>query len=73
MNHWIKMNQNKFTKLTLEQPDKKITWEIPHDDISASELCEALYSLMIGFTFAPQTVITGMKNFLAENDFSEEN
>lgn len=66
-------SQNKFTKLTLEQPDKKMAWEVPYEDVSVTELCEALYSLLIGMTFSPETVARGMKNFLEENGFSEEN
>lgn len=66
-------SQDKFTKLTLEQPDKKVTWEVPYEDVSATELYEALYSLLIGMTFSPETAVQGMKNFLEENGFSEEN
>ena len=66
-------SQNKFTKLTLEQQDRKLTWEVPYEDVSVTEICEALYGILIGMTFAPETVAKGMKNFLEENGFSEEN
>ena len=31
----------KYTKLTLEQRDKKLVWEMPYEDVSADDLLHA--------------------------------
>jgi hypothetical protein len=63
------MQENKFTRLTLEQSDKKITWEVPYEDATGEDLVQAFYSLMIGMTFLPTTVRQSMQEFV-EDDFN---
>jgi hypothetical protein len=63
------MQENKFTRLTLEQSDKKITWEVPYEDATGEDLVQAFYSLMIGMTFLPTTIRQSMKEFV-EDDFN---
>jgi hypothetical protein len=42
-----------------------MSWETPKDAfLSASELCEAFYQLMIGSTFFPDSVINYMKEVI---------
>jgi len=36
----------KFTRLTLEQRDKKLVWEMPYEDIGADDLIHALNTLL---------------------------
>lgn len=63
------MQENKFTRLTLEQSDKKITWEVPYEDVTGEDLVQAFYSLMIGMTFLPTTIRQSMQEFV-EDDFN---
>lgn len=63
------MQENKFTRLTLEQSDKKITWEVPYEDATGEDLVQAFYSLMIGLTFLPTTIRQSMQEFV-EDDFN---
>ena len=63
------MQENKFTRLTLEQSDKKITWEVPYEDATGEDLVQAFYSLMIGMTFLPTTIRQSMQEFV-EDDFN---
>lgn len=57
-------NDDKFTRLTLENSEKKIVWEVPYEDIGGDELMEAINTLMIGLTFTPDTVIHCMAGFI---------
>ena len=55
---WIKnMMDNKFTRLTLEQGDRKLVWEMPYEDVGADDLIHAFNTLLIGFTWSQKTRI----------------
>ena len=58
---------NKFTRLTLEQDDLKLSWEVPNKDVSAIEMVEAFHTLMIGMTFVEQTFFDTLAKYLSEN------
>lgn len=57
---------NKFTRLTLEQQDRKITWEISYDDVTGTDMIDALKTLMVGMTFAEDTIYASLANYLME-------
>ena len=57
------------TKLSLQINENIMSWETPADDLSADELCEAFYQLMIGSTFMSVSVINGMKKVI--NDYGD--
>ena len=53
------------TKLSLQINENIMSWETSKDAfLSASELCEAFYQLMIGSTFLPDSVINYMKEVI---------
>ena len=56
-----------FTRLTLEKSDKKFVWEVPYEDVDATDdMMQAIYTVMIGMGFHPDTVLTAMGNFINE-------
>ena len=57
-------DEPKFTRLTLEQSDKKIVWEVPYEDVGGDDLMEAINTVMIGLTFTPDSVIHCMAGFI---------
>lgn len=57
-------NKKKFTKLTLEQDDIKIVWEVPYEDVTTADMMQAIRTLMIGITFSDKSVEEGMVNYL---------
>lgn len=59
-------NEKPFTKLTLEQSNKKIVYEFPFEDVSGDDLVQALYTIMVGMTFTPESVIHIFAGFLEE-------
>lgn len=62
------MNTNeKFTRLTVEQPDCKIVYELSTDDVNTDDLLQGLKTLMIGMSFSENTIYKGMVDFLADN------
>lgn len=58
------MNKEKFTRLTLEQSDHKITWEMPYEDIGGDDLMQAIMTLMVGITFSEDTVYASMVDYV---------
>ena len=60
------MNE-KFTRLTLEQADRKMTWEMPYEDVGADDLLEAFNALLIGFTWHQKTIYDVMAAYLQEH------
>ena len=62
------MSEHKFTRLILEQSDKKIVWEVPYEDVDATDdMMQAIYTIMSGMTFCPSTIYASMGNFINEN------
>lgn len=61
-----KDEEPKFTRLTLEQNDKKIVWEVPFDDVSGEDMMDAIKTIMIGMTFHPDTIINSMASYVNE-------
>lgn len=65
-------NEKQITRLTLENYDYKVSWEVPYSDSQVQDLCQAFYSLLIGVTYSPETVLEGMKSFAEERLPEEE-
>lgn len=63
-------NENKFTRLTLEQNDRKIVWEIPYNDPNGEDMMEAIHTIMIGMTFSDKSVESSMVDYI--NEHSDE-
>lgn len=61
------MEKDVFTRLTLEQSDKKIVWEMPYEDVGADDLLEAFNTLMVGFTWHQDTLYDVMAQYLQEH------
>ena len=61
---------NKFTKLTLEQSDLKITWEMPYEDLNGNDMCKAFRTILIGMTFGPDTIENIFADYL--NEYSDK-
>lgn len=58
--------EKQFTRLTLEQSDRTITWEMPYEDVDGEDMMNAINTIMIGMTFHPKTVLRSMAGFLME-------
>lgn len=63
------MQNDKFTRLTVEQSDRKLTWEVPYEDVGGEEVVQACASLMFGLTFLPITIIQSMRDYVEENKY----
>ena len=61
------MMDNKFTRLTLEQSDRKLVWEMPYEDVGADDLLHAFNTLLIGFTWHQKTIYDAMAGYLQEH------
>ena len=57
---------NRFTRLTLEQPGKKLVWEVPREDVSGVDMCNALKTILVGMGFLPQYINSVFANYLDE-------
>ncbi len=63
------MEKNKFTRLTVEQSDKKITWEVPYEDVDGELMVDAFKTLLVGMTFSPNSVPHIFANWLMSNAY----
>ena len=62
-------DNKKFTRLTLEQNDLKLTWEVPYGDVNGEDMMHAIHTLMIGMSFSDKAVFNSMASFLMENAY----
>ena len=61
-------DKEEFTRLTLEQSDKKIVWEKPYEDVDGvDDMMQAIYTIMIGMTFSSDTIYSAMASYLNEH------
>ena len=61
------MNDNKFTRLTLDQSDLHVEWEVPYEDVGGEDMMQAIRTLMIGMTFNDITIERSMASYLQEH------
>ena len=61
------MENKDFTRLTLEQSDRKIVYELPYEDVTNNDMVDALVTIMTGMTFFPATIEDGFVNYINEN------
>lgn len=57
----------KFTRLTLESPNEKIVYELPHEDVSGEDMMQAIATIMFGMTFPVGAIYHSMADYLAEH------
>ena len=60
------MEKDRFTRLTLEQSDRKIVIERPYEDVNGDDMIHMLETVMVGMTFLPETVYRSMKERVEE-------
>ena len=51
------------TVMTFENLKWKTSVEVPYPDISIEDACQMFFTVMVGATFAPETIYKGMKEF----------
>lgn len=61
----------KFTRLTLEQSDIKIIWEIPYEDVNYEDMMNAIKTIMIGMTYHESQVYAAMANYLNDKAYEK--
>lgn len=59
--------KDRFTRFTVENGDRKIVWETPHEDIDGEDCMDAIFTLMTGLTFLPYTVIKSMSEYVKDH------
>ena len=59
------------TKLSLTTYNETISWEVPEEDITATEIVNGFYRIMIGATFSHEVVLSAMKKFIDTEEFYE--
>lgn len=64
-------SENKPTVITLDHGNQKVTVELPWD-AGMDDILNAFYGMCVCATFAPKTVLLGMKEFVNERDYEFE-
>ena len=61
------MEVTEFTKITAEVSGReKITFEIPSQDASVSDICQAFRTIMVGMTFTDEAAGDMIASYLEE-------
>jgi hypothetical protein len=60
------------TRLIYETNDDRLIWESPYSDVCIEDILEALYGILVGATWHPQTIMKGFKDFLEEHEFEDD-
>lgn len=61
------MEATEFTKITAEVSGReKITFEIPTQDATVSDICQAFRTIMVGMTFTDETAGEMIASYLEE-------
>ena len=55
-----------YTRLTLEQPDRKLIFEYPFTDVDGDDMLEAVKMIMIGMGFRPESILASLARYLEE-------
>jgi len=65
----INMNdeEEKFTRLTLDQKDLHIVWEVRYDDVSGEDMMNAIRTIMIGMGFSDLGIEKAMADYLRDH------
>ena len=62
------METTEFTKITAEVSGKeKITFEIPIQDATVSDICQAFRTIMVGMTFTDEAAEEMVASYLEEH------
>jgi hypothetical protein len=56
----------KFTRLTVEQSEMKVTWEVPYEDVDGIDMVNALKTILVGMTFSPDCIPDIFASWLEE-------
>ena len=60
------MENHKFTRLTVEQSEMKVTWEVPYEDVDGIDMVNALKTILVGMTFSPNYIPDIFADWLKE-------
>lgn len=66
------MEKELYTRITLEQSMKKASWEIPFEDISASDILDAFSTIALCLGFGPSSIIEAANHFINVNSVGWE-
>ena len=55
-----------FTRLTVEQPNLKVTWEVPYTDVNMNDMFDAFKTILVGMTFLPSQAEESVDEFKEE-------
>ena len=57
----------KYTRLSLEQEGRRITYEVLYEDVSGETMMDGIYTILLGMGFPPETVLRLFIQFIELN------
>ena len=66
-----KDKEERFTRLVLESPDKKIVYELPYNDVNGEDMVHALASIMFSMTFSWDTILASFADYIGEHGWGQ--
>lgn len=73
------MEEKRLTKITIENYDKTVSWEVPYNDTNLDDMFDAFVGLLTTLTWNHSSIIEFMKEYaeeklpnIEESDVEEE-
>lgn len=66
-----KCDNKPFTRVTVEQNDYKIIYEVPYEDVSGEDMMHIFETLMIGMTFPEKAIHKSAAEYIEEYAYDE--
>jgi len=60
------MEEKRITKITIENYDKKVSWEVPYNDTNLEDMFDAFIGLLTTITYNYDGIIEFMKEYAEE-------
>lgn len=61
------LKEPRITKLSLLIEDREVTWSVPYNDVTATELLEAFIGLLVTQTFIRESILGAMEEYLEDH------
>ena len=59
-------DKNPLTRITIENYENKVSWEVPYNDVNLEDMFNAFVGLMVSLTWNQEQIIDYMREYYEE-------
>ena len=60
------LEERRISKITVDNYDYTVTWEVPYSDTSLDDLLQGFVSCLVGVTYSEENILRGMYEYAKE-------